>query len=541
MIASTDEIKQTTIRDIANKLLRRGEKSENVTALIKADRYSNNNSILGEADDAAIDSIVQDCALNLKNENRKLKREATKAISEGMDAKVIPTAESISIQDALERFVFIGSGRQIVDLENPTSTPMTISEFESLFAASRFSYNNAKGMPCVKSVAQGWLESGSRKTAPEITYRPNAEIMTRSPIGAVAVNLWRSRERASAPDNWPSLVKIFTDHVRWLWGDDAEIFLDWLAHIEQKTGELPHFGWLHIAKSHGMGRNWMAAVLSRVWSGNVAPAFDLMGALESGFNGRLSKCHLAIVDEIYEGKTDQWKHDSALKQLLTADQRLINPKYGRQHTEYNVCRWLLFSNHIGALPLSEEDRRFWVVQVLAEPKDESYYIELYKLLGDTTFIKSVAEMLATRDIDRFNAGQRPPVTEAKRALINLSKSEADFLASQIAENWPVDVIYQSEFNWLLAKSLDSNVVSNKAIKHVLDRVSIQRWIKSSGRLRAYKNHETVYIIRNHETWQQQDAAAIREEQNRVTEIHKEEALSGVGAEVSHLKSVVNLR
>lgn len=541
MIASTDEIKQNYIRDFANELLRCGEKSENVAASIKASRYSSNNSILSEADDAVIHSIVQDCALNLKKENRKSQREATRAISEGKDAKVIPTAESISVQDALERFVFIGSGRQIVDLENPTATPMTVSEFESLFAASRFTYNNIKGIPCVKSVTQGWLESGSRNTAPEITYRPNAEIMTRSPAGAVAVNLWRSRERASAPDNWPSLAKVFTDHVRWLWGDDAEIFLDWLAHIEQKTGELPHFGWLHIAKSHGMGRNWMAAVLSRVWSGNVAPAFDLMGALESGFNGRLSKCHLAIVDEIYEGGALQWRHDSALRQLLTADQRLINPKYGRQHTEYNVCRWLLFSNHIGALPLSEEDRRFWVVQVLAEPKDESYYIELYKLLGDTTFIKSVAEMLATRDIGNFNAGQRPPVTEAKRALINMSKSEADFLASQIVEKWPVDVIYQSEFNGLLASGLDSNVVSNKAITHALDRVSIQRWIKSSGRLRVRKNHETVYIIRNHETWQQQDAAAIREEQNRVTEIRKEEALWGVGAEVSHLKSVVNLR
>ena len=541
MIASTDEITQTTIRDLANKLLRRGDKPENVIALIKASHYSSNNSILGEVDDAVIHSVVQDCALNLKKENLKLQREATRAISEGMDAKVIPTAESISVQDALERFVFIGSGRQIVDLENPTSTPMTVSEFESLFAASRFPYNNIKGIPCIKSVTQDWLENVSRKTAHEITYRPNAEIMTRSPIGAVAVNLWRSRERASAPKNWSSLARVFTDHVRWLWGDDAEIFLDWLAHIEQKTGELPHFGWLHIAKSHGMGRNWMAAVLSRVWSGNVAPAFDLMGALESGFNGRLSKCHLAIVDEIYEGGALQWKHDSALRQLLTADQRLINPKYGRQHTEYNVCRWLLFSNHIGALPLSEEDRRFWVVQVLAEPKDESYYIELYKLLGDTTFIKSVAEMLATRDIGNFNAGQRPPVTEAKRALINMSKSEADFLASQIAENWPVDVIYQSEFNGLLASSLDSNVVSNKAITHALDRVGIQRWIKSSGRLRVRNNHETVYIIRNHETWQQQDAAAIREEQSRVTEIRKEEALSGVGAEVSHLKSAVNLR
>lgn len=541
MMVAPDESVHQAINDLANHFLKNGESVENTIACIKSSSFSKNSPIPCETEGSLIQSIVNACASNLKRDKRKLQREAVRAISEGKDAKVIPTAESISLEDALERFVFISSGRQIVDLENPTSNPMNVSEFESLFAASKFPYINSKGLPCIKSVVQGWLEHVNRKTACEITYRPNAEIMTRSPTGAVAVNLWRARERGIAPENCMSEVKAFIDHVRWLWGNDAEVFLDWLAHIEQRAGELPHFGWLHIAKSHGMGRNWLASVLSRVWSGNVAPAFDLMGALESGFNGRLSKCHLAIVDEIYEGGTLQWKHDSALRQLVTADQRLINPKYGRQHTEYNVCRWLLFSNHIGALPLSEEDRRFWVVQALESPKSESYYTKLYSFLTDNQFIQSVAMMLATRDISCFNAGQRPPVTEAKKALINMSKSEADFLASQIAENWPVDIIYLSEFVLLLDSSLNGGIFKTKAITHSLDRVNIQRWIKSSGRVRANSGHETVYIIRNHETWQQQDAAIIKKEQGRVSYTAKEGALVGDVDYVSTLKSVINFR
>lgn len=541
MMANPDEIVHQAINDLANNFLRSGESIVNTIALIKSSSFSKDSVIPSETEGSLIPSIVNACASGLKRDKRKLQREAVKAISEGKDAKVIPTAESISLEDALERFVFISSGRQIVDLENPTSNPMNVSEFESLFAASKLSYINSKGLPSIKSVVQGWLEDVNRKTAGEITYRPNAEMMTRSPTGAVAVNLWRVRERKIAPENWTDEVQPFIDHVQWLWGDDADVFLDWLAHIEQKTGELPHFGWLHIAKSHGMGRNWLASVLSRVWSGNIAPAFDLMGTLESGFNGRLSKCHLAIVDEIYEGGKLQWKHDSALRQLVTADQRLINPKYGRQHTEYNVCRWLLFSNHIGALPLSEEDRRFWVVQALAEPMSESYYTKLYQLLADNQFIQSVGVMLANRDISGFNAGQRPPVTDAKKALINMSKSEVDFLASQIAENWPVDVIYLSEFVLLLNNSFNQDIFKTKAITHSLDRVNIQRWIKSSGRLRVSSGHETVYIIRNHEAWQQQDAATIKKEQSRVTSQFKESALVGDVDDVSTLKSVINFR
>ena len=87
----------------------------------------------------------------------------------------------------------------------------------------------------------------------------------------------------------------------YLFGDDATRFLDWLAHIEQRPGELPHHGWLHISPEHGTGRNWLASVIARLWKGYVAPNFDLSGMLRTGFNGALSRKLIAIVDEIREG------------------------------------------------------------------------------------------------------------------------------------------------------------------------------------------------------------------------------------------------
>lgn len=42
-------------------------------------------------------------------------------------------------------------------------------------------------------------------------------------------------------------------------------------------------------------------MLTRLWSGYVAASLDLVSILDGGFNGRMSRKLLAIVDEINEG------------------------------------------------------------------------------------------------------------------------------------------------------------------------------------------------------------------------------------------------
>ena len=71
-------------------------------------------------------------------------------------------------------------------------------------------------------------------SAPAITYRPSAEVMTRSPKGEIAVNAWRPKERKAAPANWRERVAPFLAHISYLWGEDADIFLTGL-HMSNKS------------------------------------------------------------------------------------------------------------------------------------------------------------------------------------------------------------------------------------------------------------------------------------------------------------------
>lgn len=235
---------------------------------------------------------------------RATQRAENAKIGAGPDA--IPLTEIWTVPAMLERFVFIRDGSQVADLNCPLSV-LNWADFQKALAGSKHHVPNANGGTKPVAATQVWLESPERKEADTLTFHAGAGLTTHCPNGRGALNIWRPRVHGDLPENWELLADLFVKHVAHLWGADADPFLDWLAHIEQKPGELPHFGWLHVSRLHGTGRNWVASVLARLWTGCVAASLDMAGLLDGGFNDRLSRCLLAIVDEVNEGGTQ--KHE----------------------------------------------------------------------------------------------------------------------------------------------------------------------------------------------------------------------------------------
>ena len=129
-------------------------------------------------------------------------------------------------------------------------------------------------------------------------------------------------------------ARAFIDHVYWLFGDSADRFMMWLAHIEQEPGILPHHGWLHISPTPGTGRNWLSSVLTRVWAGQVAASVNLHRLLTGDFNGPLAHKVLAISDEIRVAQkgSGRWIHKEKLDEMITCEYRQVNPKFGKERT-----------------------------------------------------------------------------------------------------------------------------------------------------------------------------------------------------------------
>ena len=344
----------------------------------------------------------------------------------GTGEQFCPQPEVLKTEDMLGRFIFLSDGSRVFDTKYPKHV-LSLADFRNTFAASCSSVPtgafSTTGAAKTKSVPnfKAWLDSPKRLSAHSTTFDASASVYAKDPNGKHCVNMWTGFDRSIDPG--AADVSFILEQIRWLFKDRANDFLDWLAHIEQHPGVLPHTMWLHISSYTGTGRNAIARLLSRVFSGYAAMSLDLERVLDSGFNDELTSKVLAVVDEIRIGGKDQWRHSETLKQMITAQVRHINVKYGRKSVEANACRFLVFSNHRNALPIDDNDRRIEVVISDARPKDAAHYSKLYRDVDDIKVVAAFAQFLRERDLSLFTPGRHALKNADKAQVVAVTGSD----------------------------------------------------------------------------------------------------------------------
>lgn len=448
-----------------------------------------------------------------RDEQRRERQKLENMRLQESDVNALPVIMTCKEMEA--NCVWIADGSQVGLLDDPRQV-LSFTDFSGLMAASATEVQSdpkesSKALK-VKEIPNAvlWKKSPVRKTVTTRTFHAGASRICKDPDGRDALNSWRPIERA------PSLrgdIGLFLDQIAYLFPDANErhSFLNWLAHLEQQPGVLPHYGWLHIASNTGTGRNWLASLLARLWRGQVAPNVDLPALMDSQFNGQLAGRILAVVDEVQEGAGENpHRNANRLKSIVNAEFRDINPKFGRQYREHNSCRWLVFSNHLNALPLNDTDRRFRVACHYAPPRPASAYAALYAALADRAFVNGVGLYLQERDISGFNPGERPPMTEAKKAAVSASKSLIVKYAEDLVQTWPADVVTNHDAAHTMSDG--AGAVLTTAMRRALEELgceSVTRPLKVNGA--AHR----CWILRNADRWRGAAPAELSAEVRRI--------------------------
>lgn len=427
-------------------------------------------------------------------------------------AEIVDTLPRVLSSEQMEAaLVYIADGSMVSSLAHNWGV-MPWRDFVALTAASKTAIKKEDGKIKMVATSSVWLNSPKRETVMTQTFRAGHGGITCDPEGRTALNSWKPYDRTGEAGS----VDLFLDQMEYLFPieTEREHFLNWLAHIEQRPDVLPDSGYIHIAKHTGSGRNWLASLLGELWRGKVAPAVDLANLLDSRFNGVLSGKVLAIVDEVQEGGAINWSHAEKLKQMINPKIRLIEKKGQNIYQEFNACRWLMFSNHENAVPLSSTDRRFNIAYHNAQPRPQEDYTALYNALGDPSFIQRVATYLKQRDISGFNASARPAMNEAKRRLIDSGKPETVRLAEDVLKYWPCDLITNKQL---------AEIEQNRALK---DGEGVSRGFSKAlielGAVRREKQvkHEgcpvVVMILKNAERWMQAPPLEVAKELSNLT-------------------------
>lgn len=226
--------------------------------------------------------------------------------------------------------------------------------------------------------------------------------------------------------------------------------LRWLAYPIQHPGAKMKTT-LVVHGPQGAGKNLFFEVVMAIY-GRYGRIID-QAAIEDKFNDWASRKLFLIADEVI-ARSDLYHVKNKLKAFITGDWIRINPKNMAARDERNHVNLVFLSNESMPVILDEDDRRHAVIWTPAK-LDRAFYDGVRAEIADGG-AAALHHHLMHLDLGDFNEGTLPPMTDAKRELIDLSKdSPSRFM--QAFESGDVDGFPARGAPALLAPCLSSDL------------------------------------------------------------------------------------
>lgn len=290
----------------------------------------------------------------------------------------------------------------------------TCSEFAQRYQKESVEVGRDRnGNPTRKNLAKWWMEHPAGRLYQGIIFSPGRDYPG-------YYNTWRGFGVEARPGSWEK----FREHIRTVIcaGDDRcfDYLIKWMARVVQRPAE-PGQVAVVLRGGKGVGKSLFAETFGRLFDSHfltVAQKAHLTG----NFNYHLSECVLLFAEEAHwSGDRDA---ESVLKMMITGSRIPIEQK-GYDVTEKNNFLHVIFaSNSDWAVPASHDERRFFVLDVSPEKRDEAGYFEaIIKEMKDGGLSAMLHDLMRV-DLTAFDV-RRFPRTNAlvDQKLISLTLAE----------------------------------------------------------------------------------------------------------------------
>lgn len=241
----------------------------------------------------------------------------------------------------------------------------------------------------------------------------------------IKCNLWGGWPTTSAQGSCEILLEL----LRYLCSGEQNsraIFdwvLKWLAYPIQHPGAKMRTA-LIIHGPQGAGKNLFFETVMAIY-GEYGRIVD-QAAIEDKFNDWASRKLFLIADEVV-ARAELFHIKNKLKSLITGEWIRINPKNVAAHDERNHVNLVFLSNERQPLVLEKDDRRFAVIWT-PDKLLEGFYADVRAELN-AGGREALHHFLLNLDLGDFNEHTKPPMTEAKREVIDISMGSVErFLA-----------------------------------------------------------------------------------------------------------------
>ena len=196
----------------------------------------------------------------------------------------------------------------------------------------------------------------------------------------------------------------------------ARWLLCWMAYPLQHPGaKMASAVIMHGPQ--GTGKSTVFQALAKIY-GDYSTVLNQRG-LEDRFNSDWADSKLFILAEEVVTRAEMWHIKNELKELVTGSKIRVNPKNVAAYEQRNQINLVFLSNENQPLPLENDDRRHLVVYT-PPSLSEDYYDEVFLELENGGY-EAFYHYLINLDLGDFHPKKRPPMTQSKQVLIDLTK------------------------------------------------------------------------------------------------------------------------
>lgn len=234
-----------------------------------------------------------------------------------------------------------------------------------------------------------------------------------------------------------SKIELYLNHIREVIARGEELvyeyILNWFAFILQKPADKTEVA-LVITGKEGTGKNVFTNVLCKLLGRYANPNLTNISHIVGRFNGALEDKKLIVCNELSSADTNKYLNSDALKSVITDKTVNIETKGIDSRLRENVVNLILVSNHFGPVRITDDDRRYLVIETSDQKcKQYDYFKSLHDSFNDD-FYNTLFNFFMNRDISNFNPRDTPD-TEEKRDLIEANKSSYQMFYEEYEEQF----------------------------------------------------------------------------------------------------------
>ena len=196
-------------------------------------------------------------------------------------------------------------------------------------------------------------------------------------------------------------IQPILDHIKYICNEEEKVYnyvLDWVSHIIQKPNRKTETSLVIYSHKHGVGKNVFTEILQKIFNGYVLSDVKLDN-LVGKFNSVLKAKLLIIADEVSPSAKEL---NDTLKNMITRKEINIEYKGKESIKMKDTANYIFTTNNELAFKVSEEDRRYCLIECPTVKKDADYFDILYKLIDDDSIIKQLFNFFLVRDITNIN-------------------------------------------------------------------------------------------------------------------------------------------